>query len=322
MTIGWDLFSGIGGIKCGMELAGIDPVLGVECDPGDRTLSEAFKDIHLLNGWTGTRSQTVQDFVNWGCPGLPDRAEIAHISPVCADYSAAKSGGQTIDNMGIAIACMQAIAQGQPKNFTLEQVPGYKDSPEFKYICDRAIELGYKLNHKVLNIGQGFGQSRKRLIMTASELRLWKIPVLDGAIGWHMGIADLIPDLKELAPTDRQTTAAQEWVDKDPWHRQVPLYVERLTSGKNPKARGSHELIPTLCKSKFRDGNQNGRSRVSSIYLPKDKVWLNCDLRVYARLCGFPATFLYPDNCNVVGSGFGYAVPPTWYAQLVRSRPI
>jgi site-specific DNA-cytosine methylase len=314
--IGWDLFSGIGGIKCGMELAGIDPVLGVECDPGDRTLSESFREIHLMNGWTGTRTQTVQDFVEWGCPGLPDRAEIAHISPVCADYSVAKGGGSTIDNMGIAIASMDVLAKGMPRNFTLEQVSGYKDSPEFAYIKARAIALGYQLDWKVQNIGQSFGQSRKRLIMCASLGRSWKVPPALPEACWWLGIQDLISGLKELAPTDRQLTAALGWHVKDPFRRMCPLYVERVTSGKNPKARGSHESIPTLCKSKFRDGSRNGRSQVSSIYLSKKELWLNCDLRVYARLCGFP-----DGDCNVVGSGFGYAVPPLWYASLLRSRP-
>lgn len=304
-----------------MELAGIKPVLGVEYDPSDRSLSESFRDIHLLNGWNGTRTQTVQDFVEWGCPNLPHDADIAHISPVCADYSAAKSGGATIDNMGIAIASMEVIAQGMPRNFTLEQVPGYKDSTEFAYICQRAIALGYNIDYKVLNIGQMFGQSRKRLIMCASLGRSWKVPAVGGAIGWIQAVKDLIPVLNELAPTERQVAAAQDWLEKDPFKRKDALYVERVTSGKNPKARGSHELIPTLCKSKFRDGNQNGRSQVSSIYLPKERTWLNCDLRVYARLCGFPDTFRYPNNPNIVGSGFGYAVPPLWYAGLLRSLP-
>lgn len=317
---GWDLFSGIGGIKCGMELAGIAPVLGVELDPGDRTLSEAFLEIHYLNGWKGTRLQTVQSFIEWGCPGLPIEADLAHISPVCSDYSAAKAGiRKNLDNMGMAIASMDAIAIGRPQNWTLEQVPNYQHGIEFAYIKERAIELGYIIKYQIVNVGIAFGQSRRRLIMTASKHRTWDIPPAMGARSWHDTIAHLIPAMEAIEPTPRQLDAMNLWYDRNPLLWGSPLYVERVTSGTVPKARGMAEAIPTLTKSKFRDGSKHGRSKVSCI-LDRGE-WKNCDIKAYAALCGFPPTFKYPDCPNVVGSGFGYAVPPLYYAHLLRSRP-
>lgn len=327
MEVGWVLFSGGGGVECGMELAGIRPVLGVELDPFDKRLSEGFKRIHELNGWTGLRSQTVEDFVDWGCPGLtPDskqahKARVGHFSPVCADFSAAKSGVPSHGNMQMATACMAAVEIGMPENFSMEQVPLYQRSPEFAFIKQRAIALGYTFHHKVLNISAQFGQSRQRLIATASRVGEWRSPLQAPARSWYDIIADLIPAFEEITPTPRQIASARLWYSKNPTLQDSPLYVERVTSGTDPKARGRYELIPTLMKSKFRGGSKNGRSKVSCLYLPGDRVWLNFTLEAYARLSGFPDTYRYPNNYNVAGSGFGYAVPPLFYAQLLKIMP-
>lgn len=324
--IGWDLFSGIGGIKCGMELAGIDPVLGVECDPTDRSLSEAFIEIHKMNGWDRTFLMTVQDYAMWGFPGLPIGAKIAHISPVCADFSIAQFGDPSHANMSMAVAAMDAIAHGKPENFTLEQVPNYAKSPEFAYIKDRAIDLGYVwFNSTVKDIGALFGQSRKRLIVTASRVGNWRSPGHTADLSWYKVIEDLIPTFEPIVPTERQLTAAAAWYyknrSKSPDSNPSPLYVERVTSGKVPKARGWFEPIPALLKSKFRDSAFNGRSNVSCLYLPKGDRWLNLNLQAYSRLAGFPPTFKYPNCPKTTGSGFGYSVPPLWYASLLKTMP-
>lgn len=320
--IGWDLFSGIGGNKCGMKLAGIESVLGVECDPKDRLLSEAFIEIHKLNGWNRTYLMTVQEYAMWGFPGMPIGANLAHISPVCADYSIAQFGIPSHGNMSMAIASMDAIAHGKPENFTLEQVPQYAKSPEFAYIKERAIDLGYIwFNSTVINIGAPSGQSRKRLIVTASRVANWRSPGHPAEVGWYKVIKDLIPTFADITPTERQEASAALWYSKNPGCERSPLYVERVTSGKVPKSRGFFETIPTLLKSKFRDQEFNGRSQVSCLYLPEDKVWLNLDLEAYSRLAGFPPTFLYPNNPKTTGSGFGYSVPPLWYASLLKTMP-
>lgn len=317
----WDLFTGIGGAATGAKKAGFFPALGVECDPGDRKLSEAFINIHQMNGHHGTKFMTVQDFAMWGCPGMPLNAPLAHLSPVCADYSSASNGGVNHANMSMAIACVMALETGMPLNFTLEQVPMYRFSPEYDYIKTRAIELGYTFNECVLNIGAQSGQSRKRLVVTASRIGNWRSPVQHREANWYDLIEDLIPAFDPITPTDRQRTSAKLWYEKNWSQLDSPLYVERVTSGTNPKSRGTLELIPTLTKSKFRDGSQNGRSKVTCIYLPEGDLWLNLTLEAYAVLAGFPDTFRYPNDYNTVGSGFGYSVPPGWYADLAATAP-
>jgi site-specific DNA-cytosine methylase len=317
----WDLFTGIGGAATGAKLAGLIPALGVECDPKDRKLSEAFINIHQMNGHRGTKLMTVQDFVMWGCPDMPLNAHLAHISPVCADFSAASNGGVNHANMSMAIACVMAIEAGMPLNFTLEQVPMYRFSPEFEYIKARAIELGYTFNQTVLNIGAQSGQSRKRLVVTASRIGNWESPLQQPIANWYSLIEDLIPAFDPIKPTDRQRASAALWYSKHPDDRDSPLYVERVTSGTDPKSRGTNEVIPTLTKSKFRDGSQNGRSKVTCLYLPEGDRWLNLTLEAYAALAGFPDSFKYPNDYNTVGSGFGYSVPPGWYATLAATAP-
>lgn len=317
----WDLFTGIGGAATGAALAGLFPALGVEGDPKDLKLSEAFIQIHKMNGHNGTKLMTVQDFAMWGFPGMPVNAHLAHISPVCADFSAASNDGVNHANMSMAVSCVMAIEAGMPLNFTLEQVPMYRFSPEYDYIKQRAIELGYTFNECILNIGAQSGQSRKRLVVTASRIGNWRSPVQKPEANWYELIEDLIPAFDPIAPTDRQRASVKLWYDKHPDQLDSPLYVERLTSGTNPKSRGTLELIPTLTKSKFRDGSQHGRSKVTCLYLPENDRWLNFTLEAYAALAGFPDTFRYPNSYNIVGSGFGYSVPPGWYADLAATAP-
>jgi len=320
--IGWDLFSGIGGIKCGMALAGIKQVLGVELDPRDRKLSEAFIEIHLMNGWKGTRLETVQEFADCGCPVLPRNADIALISPVCADYSVATNGTHRRNEKQAMIrASMDAIEIGMPRCFTLEQVPMYRKSPEFAYMRDQAVAIGYTVNSTVLNIGAAFGQFRQRLIVTAALNANWESPIQPEIHSWYDAIKEFIPALDPIAPTPRQQQAVIDWQARNPDKLEMPLYVERVTCDKKPRARGQMELIPTLMKSKFRDGSNNGRSKVSCLYLPSTGDWLNLNLEAYARLSGFPDTFRYL-NTPIVGAGFGYSVPPLFYASLLRTMPI
>jgi len=319
--IGWDLFSGIGGVKCGMTLAGIKPVLGVEFDPRDPKLSEAFIKIHLMNGWQGTRLETVQEFADWGCPGLPRNAQIAHISPVCADYSAATSGAPRNENQAMIRASMDAIEIGMPRCFTLEQVPMYRKSPEFDYMKARAIALGYTVNSTVLNVGSPFGQSRVRLIVTAALHGNWESPIQPASRDWYEVVEDLIPAFAPIVPTPRQRQAVLDWQARNPDQLKSPLYVERVTCGEKPKARGRSELIPTLIKSKFRDGAENGRSKISCLYFPASGDWLNFNLEAHARLSGFPDTFRYPNTARFVGAGFGYSVPPLFYSSLIKTMP-
>lgn len=247
--IGWDLLTGIGGVACGMELAGVNHVMGVECDPGDRMLSEAFVEIHKMNGWDRTYLMTVQEYAMWGFPGMPIGAKIAHFSPVCADYSIAQFGTPSHANMAIAVACMDAIAHGKPENFTMEQVPQYAKSPEFAYIKERAIALGYTFNYKTLCIGAQFGQSRKRLIVTASLGDNWRSPIQPAEISWYKVIEDLIPTLAPITPTERQLTAAAVWYYKTATN--TPLIVpHRCTLSALPAAKtrkrgdGSNRSLP------------------------------------------------------------------------------
>lgn len=317
----WDLFTGIGGAATGAKKAGFFPALGVECDPGDRKLSEAFINIHQMNGHHGTKFMTVQDFAMWGCPGMPLNAPLAHLSPVCADYSSASNGGVNHANMSMAVSCIMAVEAGMPLNLTIEQVPLYRHSLEYDYIKTNLIRLGYTVNQCVLNIGAQSGQSRKRFVVTASRIGEWRSPVQKASACWYDSIEDLIPAFEPIVPTPRQRESARLWYSKNPTQLTSPLYVERVTSGTDPKSRGRLELIPTLTKSKFRDGSQNGRSKVTCLYLPEDDQWLNLTLEAYSRLAGFPDSFRYPNDYNTVGSGFGYSVPPNWYADLAATAP-
>ncbi|MBW4480284.1 MAG: DNA cytosine methyltransferase, partial [Tolypothrix brevis GSE-NOS-MK-07-07A] len=159
------LFAGGGGIEAGMVEAGIRPVVAVECDRGAtpseyRTLTKlsiAIADNHDRNfseyGCKLIR-QTVQEVASAGFPDFPhQRIDYLHASPVCSNFSNAKRDRiESQCDRDCAIAVGNAIAHLQPKNFTLENVVGYKKSESFHIILDVLETEGYQVAWDIVNM--------------------------------------------------------------------------------------------------------------------------------------------------------------------------
>lgn len=326
MSEGWDFFSGIGGVKCGMQMAGIKPALGVEFDPEDPLFSRECRTIQSMNGWS-LRLESVQRFVEDGCQGLPRNAAIAHISLVCRTFSKASENRKKDSqrhkkdvDMELAIASMKGIEISKPQNVSLEQVPEFLGTDEWAYVAGRLQALSYKINYKVVNIGALCGQERKRLVITGSRTELWDIPEYS-PISWWKILSPLISGFLDCSPTPKQSKALQKYLNEcHPNDRGSPLLIERISAGKYPKVRHMHQQCPTITKSMFRDEKGAGRSMTHSVWI--GGTWLNINLKGIAALCGFPDWFKYPTNSPATsGAGFGYAVPPSYYAKLLSYMP-
>lgn len=186
MTIGATLFSGGGGVEARLKHR-IDFRYAVEYDP-------AIAAVYRQNHGDHVQVARVEDvdYSLWGA------LDYLHASPVCKEFSQAKTGGtEGESDLSSALAVVRCLEQTTPRVFTLENVGAYQHSKSYKLIC-RALDLaGYMWHAEVLNAADfGVPQTRRRLILRAvkdSLLPGWPAPV--PWVGWYAAIEDLIPTL-------------------------------------------------------------------------------------------------------------------------------
>lgn len=198
------LFSGGGGADWGAMAAGLTPVFGVEYD-------NAIADCYERNIGKHVIRSTVQAVDYSKLPSV----WLLHMSPVCTSFSVAKANGEETQlDIDAANACARAIRENKPRNVTIENVQGYRQSKSFKIICDTLRDCGYKYRVVIENAANyGVAQTRVRLFVLASLDRLPRKPQpthqkpseshqsslfetrLPNWIGWYAAIEDLLPTL-------------------------------------------------------------------------------------------------------------------------------
>lgn len=159
---GATLFSGGGGVECGMIMAGIKPLWGVE-------LNDKIAEVARKNGFhVKTGDVTLED------PSQFPHVNILHASPPCINASTIKHNGKETElDKELALATCRFIKAINPDVFTLENVKGYLKFESFQTIKDTLQELGYFVWHKVLNAADfGVPQNRQRLILIATKEKI------------------------------------------------------------------------------------------------------------------------------------------------------
>lgn len=316
------LFAGGGGVESGLVEAGIRPLISVEFDPTNPELSKALADSNHLNfkpyGGKVIR-ESIQVLAKLGFPGFPLNPDYLHASPVCSNYSNAKSNGrEQPQDIDAAIAVAQAIQTLQPRCFTLENVPAYQNSESW-YLIESALKAeGYASATAVLDASDyGVAQSRKRFIVKASRFERPGLPPKQKQIGWYEAIEDLISDLprSELLPAQKQSL--NEKLRLKPGLEALLIERTGYQKGK-PQVREPAEPCWTIKKSIFHDQNMNGRSRFIDVWLASGEARA-LTIEAIARLQGFPRWYYLPDKVAVAGSLLGYSVPPPLIKALVEA---
>jgi DNA-cytosine methyltransferase len=182
-------FSG-GGIGLAELKGKVDFAFGVEYDPA---ISEVYR-ANISDRIITARVQDV-DVTNL------ERVDLFQVSPVCKEFSAAKTGGkESAEEISQAAAICRYLDYHKPPYFLLENVRGYIKSKSFQMIVVRLTRLGYTCRFSVENSADyGVPQTRERLILRAAIDRpLPSLPDYAGRwIGWYEAIEDLIPSLPE-----------------------------------------------------------------------------------------------------------------------------
>lgn len=289
-------FSGGGLVEEGLKGI-IDPVVAVEYD---RKISGVYRNNfgqHIVTA--DVRDVDPKELVKH----IDGEVEYFHASPVCKNYSQAKSNGGEVElDKETAKSTADFIDAVKPRVVTIENVKGYKDSEAMKIITQALDKNGYKWDADVYNAADFGGYtSRERLIVRA---------VKDGELpekpkkqprkgGWLEAVEDILPTLTEkkngVAPW-MDTRLKADGID---WQKvEKPLYVmgSAYADGKIPHAYGD-EILPTL-RTKSGD----------VIIMPGGKV-LRADGRVLARITGLGDDYLLPKTESLAHTIIGNGIP-------------
>jgi len=147
-----------------------------------------------LGGHTFVSKVEDVDYSTWGA------LDYLHASPVCKEYSAAKTNGAEGEgDLSSAAAVVRCLEATQPRVFTLENVGAYQHGQAFRLIVQWLNHNGYMWHAEVLNAADfGVPQTRRRLILRAvRDALLPTLPPPVKWVGWYAAIEDLIPSLPE-----------------------------------------------------------------------------------------------------------------------------
>lgn len=289
-------FSGGGLVEEGLKGI-IDPVVAVEYD---EKISGVYRNNfgqHIVTA--DVRDVDPKELVKQ----IDGEVEYFHASPVCKNYSQAKSNHAEVElDKETAASTAEFINAIKPKVVTIENVKGYKDSEAMKIITDALDANGYTWDADVYNAADYGGYTnRERLIVRA--VRDGKLPdkpeKMARKSGWYEAVADIIPTLTEkkngVAPwmDIRLKADGIDWRNID-----KPLYVmgSAYADGKIPHAF-ANELLPTL-RTKSGD----------VIVMPDGKVYRAMG-RVLARVSGVSDDYKMPFSENLSHTIIGNGIP-------------
>lgn len=289
-------FSGGGLVEEGLKGI-IDPVVAVEYD---EKISGVYRNNfgqHIVTA--DVRDVDPRELVKQ----IDGEVEYFHASPVCKNYSQAKSNHAEVElDKETAASTAEFINAVKPKVVTIENVKGYKDSDAMKTITDALDANGYTWDADVYNAADYGGYTnRERLIVRA--VRDGKLPTKPKKMahksGWYEAVADIIPTLTEkkngVAPwmDIRLKADGIDWRNID-----KPLYVmgSAYADGKIPHAFAD-ELLPTL-RTKSGD----------VIVMPDGKVYRAMG-RVLARVSGVSDDYKMPFSESLSHTIIGNGIP-------------
>ena len=289
-------FSGGGLVEEGLKGI-IDPVVAVEYD---EKISGVYRNNfgqHIVTA--DVRDVDPKELVKH----IDGEVEYFHASPVCKNYSQAKSNHAEVElDKETAASTAEFINSVKPKVVTIENVKGYKDSEAMKTITDALDANGYTWDADVYNAADYGGYTnRERLIVRA--VRDGQLPEKPKKMvrksGWYEAVADIIPTLTEKKNGVSPWMDIRLKADGIDWRNiDKPLYVmgSAYADGKIPHAFAD-ELLPTL-RTKSGD----------VIVMPDGKVYRAMG-RVLARVSGVSDDYKMPFSENLSHTIIGNGIP-------------
>jgi DNA (cytosine-5)-methyltransferase 1 len=297
------LFSGCGGVDCGLLQAGHTVAWGVEIDP-------AIADIYSANH-----------------PSIPlfrndvrsvDLAALSPIdalwaSPVCKQDSKARL--QTLDrreDASIGTAIIRYVKHFQPELIILENVDGYKKNPALTTLI-AYLSKHYALSERVLNASNyGVPQDRARLVIQARKGPIAWPDYLPQQVSWYDAIADLLPTMQAWHLANWQQLL---------WKPEYDLMLPALVHGhyayhRNKQDARELDILPASALARTVTSSHNVLQRY--IVLETGAV-LKPTIQAIARWQSFPDTYQWPGTLTAAVKAIGNAVPPRLVQKLTEN---
>ncbi|MGG4103660.1 DNA cytosine methyltransferase [Paenibacillus lautus] len=228
-----DLFAGCGGLTQGLKQAGVDVASAVEIN---KNAARAYRMNHpdtvLIQ--EDICNVSVNDILSV----IPDKkVNLVAGCPPCQGFSSVRTrnkGNIIDDERNELILEFLRIVEGiKPEYIMMENVPGIVKYNNFNKTVQQLLEIGYKVDYKIVNVEDyGVPQRRKRLVLLGSLSKQVTIP--KSAVPIRSTVKDYIYDLPH--------------VDKspDPMHKNTTKHSEKVKNiiSLIPKDGGSRTDLP------------------------------------------------------------------------------
>ena len=191
-----DLFCGCGGLTLGLKQAGFEVIGAVDNDSlAVETYRVNHSEVHV---WERDIQGLTVGWVKRKLGLRKGELDLLAGCPPCQGFSTMRTlngGKKNRDRRNKLILEFQRFVEELlPKAVMMENVPGLRKNKLFKMFCQKLEQLGYTVNHDVLNSADyAVPQRRRRLILLAGR---------DGEIGFaqkarcERTVFDAIGDLK------------------------------------------------------------------------------------------------------------------------------
>ncbi|WP_172200059.1 DNA cytosine methyltransferase [Saccharibacillus qingshengii] len=217
-----DLFSGCGGLSKGVVNAGFEVVAAVEFD---KYAAQAYDSNH---GTTRMYNQDIRGIDTNEIRESLNGRQLHFLAgcPPCQGFSAVRRLNRSIavedERNNLILEYLRFIEELEPLTIMMENVPSIINYDLFGVVKDRLVELGYRLDYKIINVEDyGVPQRRKRFVMLGS--RIGEIKVVDGT-GEKRTVRDAIGDIESIENTadhvhriyPRHKAKIQEMIERIP----------------------------------------------------------------------------------------------------------
>ena len=314
-----DICMGYGGATQGAMDADLALSWGIEKDPdiaywADKNFSKYKHQVVRKD---------VRD-VDFNALSIPDWL---HTSLPCTTATIANKKGESQEDIDLAKAVCRAIEILQPQYFSLENVAGYQKYESFDLIKSCLFANDYDhFSYRVLDCSDyGVPQTRKRLFLIASKnhsAKDWssRLQEVEKKVSWYDAIADLIPTLKPTNLTGWQYSAISHKLGHLPTSLDCPdLVIQR--SGARKKDGVPNNTIRLKDEPMFTIKAMSGKKRpsVKQATIVIDGQAYEADTRCLMRWQTFSDDYQTSGNLILDTKGFGNAVPPLMFSQIIRS---
>jgi DNA (cytosine-5)-methyltransferase 1 len=336
--IGFDIFSGVGGMSLGASMAGIDVKIALEKDKhAAETFSFNHKDVQMLN----------KDIRNLHeIPSLLKKTKDTTVlfgGPPCQgfSYSNQRTRNKNNEKNWLFKEFARVTNLWRPDWFVLENVSGILHTEKgffLEQILNEFHKIGYTLNYELLNAADfGVPQKRERFFLVGSKHGItFKFP--QKANPKLVSVKDAISDLPILSnganfpELEYKTKATSVYAKKLRKKHEYSLcnYVTKnsalvIKRYKHIPQGGNWEHIPKKLMSNYKDCSRChdgiyfrlnegepssviGNYRKNMLIHPTEDRGLS--VREAARLQSFPDEFVFTGSVGFQQQQVGNAVPP------------